>query len=167
MEYTVELIKEIRHRYIMYSTLTRLDSSKAEANILTLLDTGAFNSMIDVTLAKRYGLMLPITIPISIGGSLGGAQACILHSVTLGNFKMSRVFALAFPFKDWLTGHIILGANVLNNWDLFLSRTNNAMHFSERIPTDVPNKGHPYQNYFTNGEYVAVQDDTNPYLKHL
>jgi len=115
--------------------------------------------MVDIDHAKNFGIMLPITIPISIGGSLGEAQGCILPKVTLGDFEMSRVFALAFPFKDWLAGHIILGANVLNNWDFATSRTRNTIKFVEEIPPDAPNKKNPYQNYFTGGEYVAVQDE--------
>jgi hypothetical protein len=115
--------------------------------------------MIDFDLAKRFGTILPTKIPISIGGNLGEAQGCIIHKVAIGDFEMTRMFALAFPFKDWLVRHIILGANVLNNWDFTTSRTDNVIRFIERIPHDVPNKEHPYQNYFTEGLYVAVQDE--------
>jgi hypothetical protein len=115
--------------------------------------------MIDIELAKRFCTMLPITIPISIGGNLGEARGCIIHKATVGDFEMTRVFALAFPFKDWLMRHIILGANVLNNWEFILSRADNIIKLSERIPSDAPNKVHPYQNYFTGGTYVAVQDE--------
>jgi len=115
--------------------------------------------MVDIDHANDFGILLPMKIPISIGGNLGEAQGCILPKVALGDFEMSRVFALAFPFKDWLTDHIILGANVINNWDFTTSRTKNMIRFIEEIPPDVPNKKHPYQNYFTSGEYVAVQDE--------
>ena len=56
-------------------------------------------------------------------------------------------------------GEMVLGANVLNNWDFATSRTDNVIRFTERIPPDAPNRKHPYQNYFTGGEYVAVQDE--------
>ena len=115
--------------------------------------------MIDLDLAKRFGTMLPIKIPISIGGNRGEARGCIIHKITLGAFEMTRVFALAYPFKDWLMRHVILGANVLNNWDFTTSRTENTVRLTEKIPPYVPNKEHPYQNYFTEGEYVAVQDE--------
>jgi len=87
----------------------------------------------------------------------------------MGNFEMTRVFALAFPFRDWLVRHIILGANVLNNWEFTASRTKNEIRFTEEIPPYVPNQLYPYQNYFIGGEYVAVQDemlDALPILKH-
>ena len=159
MDYTIELLEDIRHRYISLSTLYAKNSSLSMPDIRTLLDTGAFNTMIDSSLAKRFGVMLPIIIPISIGGTLGEAQGCIIHRISLGNFEMTQTFALAFPFKDWLTGHIILGANVLNNWNFTTSRTNNTIKFVESIPNDVPNKKYPYQNYFAKGKYVALQDD--------
>ena len=159
MDYTVNLLEEVPHRYLLYMELSNPKSSRKPIEVTTLLDTGAFNSMIDLNLAERFCFMLPIYIPISIGGNLGEAQGCILHTVKLGDFEMSRVFALAFPFKDWLVRHIILGANVLNNWDFTTSRTNNTIRFTERVPPDAPNKENPYQNYFRSGEYVAVQDE--------
>ena len=159
MDCTIKLIEQIRHRYIALANIHNADLTRSLPDVRTLVDTGAFNSMIDIDLATDYGIMLPMKIQISIGGNLGEAQGCILPKVTFGNFEMSRVFVLAFPFKDWLTDHIILGANVLNNWDFTTSRTDNVIKLSERIPPYAPNQKHPYQNYFTNNEYVAIQDE--------
>ena len=153
MDYTIELRSEVRHRFIASVALSNEDSSRVDQKVMMLLDTGAFNTMIDFGLAKSFGFLLPI----SIGGSLGEAQGCIIPQIIVGNFEMTRVFTLAFPFKDWLMRHIILGANVLNNWDFMTSRTDNVIRFSERIPPDTPNKENPYQNYFRSGKYVAVQ----------
>jgi hypothetical protein len=143
---------------LFYSTLSNQTFLLSDVNVLTLLDTGAFNTMIDLELAKKFGVILPIIVPITIGGNLGESQGCIIHNIKLGNFNMTRVFALAYPFKDWLVRHIIIGTNVLNNWDFLTSRMDNTIRFTERIPHDVPNKKYPYQNYFINGEYVAIQD---------
>lgn len=165
MGYTINLLSEIRHRYIAHAKLSRHDLEQQADGVMTLLDTGAFNTMIDLRLAKRFGIMLPMKIPVSIGGNLGEAQGCILSCVKLGDFEMTRVFALSFPFKDWLVRHIILGANVTNNWEFTTSRTKNVIRFTEEIPPDAPNQKHPYQNYFISGEYVAVQDDAFVALK--
>jgi hypothetical protein len=127
---------------------------------MTLLDTGAFNTMIDIEFAETFGIMLPMTIPITIGGNLGKAQGCVIPKIIIGNFEATRVFTMAYPFKDWLARYIIIGTNVLNNWDFAISRSENTLNFVERIPQYVTNKKHPYQNYFLRGEYVAVQDDT-------
>ena len=159
MEYTINLLDRIRHRYISHAVLKNYNSTEMVDAIPALVDTGAFNTMIDIALAKRFGFILPMSIPISIGGNHGEAQGCIVHRLTVGDFTMSRIFALAYPFKDWLAGYIIIGTNVLNNWDFTISRVDNLIRLSERIPEDAPNKAHPYQNYFTEGEYVAVQDE--------
>jgi len=113
--------------------------------------------MIDTKIAKDFAVPLPIKIPISIGGKAGVAQGCVIHKIAFGDFEMSRVFAMAYPFDDWLMRHIILGTNVLNNWDFTISRSDNSIKLCQRIPEDAPNKEYPYQNYFKGGEYVAVQ----------
>jgi len=159
LAFTIELLDWIRHRYMAYATISNADGSLKRAEVKTLIDTGAFNTMIDFGLAKRFGILLPMKIPVSIGGNLGEARGCIMPKVVLGNFEMTRVFALAFPFKDWLVRHIILGANVMNNWEFTTSRAKNIIRFTEEIPSDVPNRNHPYQNYFAGGEYAAIQDD--------
>ena len=40
-------------------------------------------TMIDFDLANRFSILLPIKIPISIGGNLGEAQGCIIHKIKL------------------------------------------------------------------------------------
>ena len=136
-----------------------ISSSKQMPNVPTLVDTGAFNTMVDFELANEFGSILPLVIPISIGGIRANSRGCVIHKMTIGDFTMTQAFALAYPFTDWLTGYVILGANVLNNWDFTTSRTDNQIRFTERIPPDTPNKRYPYRNYFFCGKYIAVQDD--------
>jgi hypothetical protein len=159
------MLTEVRHRYLAEISLSNIDATRIDPEVMMLLDTGAFNTMVDFELAKRFGTMLNFTIPVSIGGNSGEAHACILHKLSVGDFEMTRVFTLAYPFTDWLTRHIILGTNVLNNWEFTTSRKNNTIKFIENIPDDAPNKEHPYQNYFLKGEYIAVQEDLNETLK--
>ena len=159
MAYTIDLLQDIRHRYITLATLHDVKDAQPMPDVRVLLDTGAFNTMIDVDLVDTYGALLPFFIPVTIGGHSGEAQGCVLYRVSIGNFELTRVFALAYPFKDWLTQHIVLGTNVMNNWDFATSRVDNKIRFSERIPDDAPNKNYPYQNYFINGEYVTVQSE--------
>jgi hypothetical protein len=132
--YTIELLPGTRHRYITRSQIVSFNTSQKDDDVITLIDTGAFNTMIDLSIAERFVTMLPLTMPISIGGNLGEAQGCIIHKFTLGT-------------------------NIMNNWDFTTSRTDNMIKFTENIPPDAPNKRNPYQNYFRNGEYVAVQDE--------
>jgi predicted aspartyl protease len=128
-------------------------------DVRVLIDTGAFNTMIDLALAQRFGILLPDSMTVSIGGKTGKAQFCVISCLTLNSCVLTRIFALAYPFDDWLMGHILLGTNVMNNWDFTISRSRNVLEFSENIPFDAPNKMYPYQNYFKEGEYVAIQDE--------
>jgi hypothetical protein len=128
-------------------------------DVRVLIDTGAFNTMIDLALISNFGTVLPSGMDISIGGNAGHARFCIIDNLTIGGLTMTRVFALAYPFEGWLMGHIILGANILNNWDFKISRTDDMMQFCERLPPDVPYKKHPYLNYFKGGGYVNIQDE--------
>jgi len=128
-------------------------------DVRVLFDTGAFNTMIDLALAQRFGVLLPNSMTVSIGGKTGKAQFCVISYLTLSSYMLTRIFALAYPFDDWLMGHVLLGANVLNNWDFTISRSRDVLEFSEKMPYDAPNKVFPYQNYFKDGVYVAVQDE--------
>ena len=78
MDSIIKLLDWIRHRYIAHSTICNADASQVREDIKTLIDTGAFNTMIDLSLAERFGIMLPIKIPVSIGGNLGESQGCII-----------------------------------------------------------------------------------------
>jgi predicted aspartyl protease len=128
-------------------------------NVRVLIDTGAFNTMIDRALAEKFATLLPDSMAISIGGKTGKAQICIIHSLTLsGGITLNRVAALAYPFDDWLLRHIILGTNVLNNWKFTISRSSDTLWFTEELPSDASNKEYPYQNFFVDSRYIAVQE---------
>ena len=162
MAYTIDLLGDIRHRYMALATVHSMGDKSSMPDIMTLFDTGAFNTMIDIDHAKKYGAMLNMPVPVVIGGHSGIAEGCILWKVSFGDFHMERVFALAYPFEDWLSQHIIIGTNVTNNWEYMTSRTKNIITLEECVPADAPNQIYPYQNYFRKGKYIAVQDDFMP-----
>ena len=159
MVYTVNLLDDVRHRYVTLASLSNAEMTQTMTDVRVLIDTGAFNTMIDLALAQRFGILLPESMVVSIGGKTGKARFCVISSITLHNCTLTRIFALAYPFDDWLMGHILLGTNVLNNWAFTISRSRDVLEFSERIPYDAPNKVFPYQNYFKDGDYIAVQDE--------
>ena len=50
--------------------------------------------------------------------------------------------------------------NVINNWEMIISRKAHTFHFREDPPDSLPNKTHIYQNYFNKeGKYICVQDN--------
>jgi hypothetical protein len=155
----VKLLDDVRHRYIAFATLFNDEVSQVMTDVRILVDTGAFNTMIDSALANKFGILLPEKMTVSIGGKIVDTQFCIIRNLAIDGHNLTRVFALACPFDNWLMGHILLGTNVLNNWEFSISRSRDVLEFSEKVPTDAPNKKHPYQNYFKDGSYIAVQDD--------
>ena len=157
MVYTIDLLGDVRHRYVALASISNAEMTQTMTDVHVLIDTGAFNTMIDFALAQRFGILLPESMTVSIGGKTGTAQFCVIGNITLNNCVLTRVFALAYPFDDWLMGHLLLGTNVMNNWDFLISRSRDILEFSEKIPFDAPNKRFPYQNYFKDGNYVAVQ----------
>jgi len=148
----------MRHRIIIDGHIHSQNSSGLKLPTKIFVDTGAFNTMIDIDIVQDFGVLLPMPFEVTIGSYKGIATGCILHEVSMGDFLVKRVFAMAYPFEGWLRGHMLLGLNVMNNWDYTISRSNNIMRFVENVPHDAPNKVSPYQNFFKNGKYVAVQD---------
>ena len=161
LEYIIDINKNIKHRCITSTTIRNITDTREASGIKTLVDTGAYNTMIDIKLVKDFGILLPekYNMGVTIGGHTEDVRCCILHNVEIGGFRMSNVFAMTAQFTDWLEGYIILGANVLNNWNYTVSRTNNTITIREDYPQYLPNKNKPYQNYFSKGEYVAYQEE--------
>jgi hypothetical protein len=72
---------------------------------------------------------------------------------------LERVLAFAADFSGELESDILLGTNVMNNWEMLINKKANIFKFREDPPEDLPNKTHIYQNYFDkDGNYVFVQD---------
>ncbi|GBU26791.1 hypothetical protein R84B8_00305 [Treponema sp. R8-4-B8] len=54
----------------------------------------------------------------------------------------------------------ILGTNVINNWEMIISKKEHTFQFRENPPDSIPNKMNIYQNYFNKeGNYIYVQDN--------
>lgn len=72
---------------------------------------------------------------------------------------MEKVVALAVPFEGELKDHILLGANVTNNWEFTLSRLKNRMVAIEEFSEDALKREHPYRYCFDNkGRVMALQE---------
>ncbi|MCL2603339.1 MAG: retroviral-like aspartic protease family protein [Defluviitaleaceae bacterium] len=146
-------------RYAFHVRLWDKTTGKFRAPVLTLLDTGAFNTIIHKELASTYGIILNKTMHVSIGGYKGDADLCIIHKMNIGNMVIENILALAVSFKGELKDHILLGANVTNNWDVGFSRRRNVLHATEDFPHDIPNRKYPYRYCYDNkGRIIAVQE---------
>ena len=71
---------------------------------------------------------------------------------------MEKAVVLAVPFEGELKDHILLGANITNNWKLMLSRLENKMDFSEQLSETALQRKYPYRYCYDNkGKIMALQ----------
>jgi hypothetical protein len=129
------------------------------SNIQVLLDTGSFNTIIHRSLVANHGKMLSKTMMTSIGGYKGEANICILDKINIGGHILEKLVALAVPFEGELKDHILLGANVTNNWEFTLSRIKNTMEAMEQFTEEAMRREHPYKYCYDNKGYIiALQE---------
>jgi hypothetical protein len=94
----------------------------------------------------------------SLGGSVFEAEAFSIEKIMIGDFLLERVIAFAGDYKGSHEGDIILGTNVINNWEITICKKEHSFKFCEKPPDDLPNKTNIYQNYFNkDGNYICVQ----------
>jgi hypothetical protein len=95
----------------------------------------------------------------SLGGSVMEAEAFSIEKMMIGDFVLERVIAFAGDYKGSHKDDIILGTNVVNNWEMIISKKKHMFQFCEDPPDSLPNKTNIYQNYFNkDGNYICVQD---------
>jgi hypothetical protein len=115
--------------------------------------------MIPRDLAEQTGRSLGFKVKYSLGGSLIEAEAFSIDKIIIGDFLLERVVAFAGDYKGSYEDDIILGINVINNWEMTISKKKHTLQFREDPPDSLPNKTNIYQNYFNKeGNYICVQD---------
>ncbi|MCL2048648.1 MAG: retroviral-like aspartic protease family protein [Defluviitaleaceae bacterium] len=155
--FSVELDRVRLWRYAFEVCLWEKRKNKFGLPVDVLLDTGSFNTIIHKALVPKFGTMLKTTMMTSVGGYKGEASLCILDKINIGGHIIEKVVAIAVPFEGELKEHILLGANVTNNWELTLSRMKNKMEATEQL-TDTGRK-YPYRYCFDNkGRIMALQE---------
>ena len=158
--FSVKLIQTRPSRYVFEANLwdSRAGGFSAR-NVEVLLDTGAFNTLIHAGLVKYHGVMLPQTLKTSIGGYSGNANICVLQKLQMGGHVLEKVVALAVPFQGELKDHILLGANVINNWKFTVSRLEHEIHVTEQFSSSALERQYPYRYCYDNtGHIMAFQD---------
>ncbi|MCL1998022.1 MAG: hypothetical protein FWG65_04560 [Turicibacter sp.] len=131
--FSADLDQDRLHRYIFPVQLWDKARKKFSDNVDVLFDTGAFNTVIHKPLALKYATMLNGTMPIAIGGYKLIANICIIQQMRIDNHILHKIAALAVPFTGELKGHILLGANVINNWEVTLSRQKHRLSANEDV----------------------------------
>jgi len=146
------------HRYKFYAGIYEIQSKKFRKTTV-FLDTGCFNTMIPRYLAEISGRSLGFKMAYSLGGNVIEAEAFSIDKLMIEDIILERVVAFAGKYTGGHEDDIILGTNVINNWEMIISKKSHTFQFREDPPENLPNKTSIYQNYFSReGNYVCVQD---------
>jgi len=155
---TVALSKLFEHRY-KFDAKVYNSRTKGYVKATVFLDTGCFNTMIPRDLAELSGHSLGFKIKYSLGANVVEAEAFSIDKIMIGDFALERVVAFAGKYRGRQEYDIILGTNVINNWEMHISKKKHTFQFREDPPDSLPNKTNIYQNYFNKeGKYIYVQD---------
>jgi hypothetical protein len=155
---TVALSKQFEHRYKFDAKIYNLRTKEFVENTV-FLDTGCYNTLIPKRLAEKSGHPLGFKVKYSLGASLIETEAFSIDKIIIGDFVLEKVIAFAGNYKGDHEDNIILGTNVINNWEMIISKKEHSFQFRENPPDSLPNKTNIYQNYFNKeGNYICVQD---------
>jgi len=158
MEYTtVDLSPKLEHRYKFDASIYNIKKMDF-ADIVILLDTGCYNTMMPKFLAEVTGKPLGFGRMYNIGGSTIEAEAYSINEIRIKDFVMKRVLVFAGEYIGEYRNDIILGTNVMNNWEMIIDKDLNLFKFREKPSKRLPNKDNIYQNYFDpSGNYQYPQ----------
>ena len=155
---TVALSKWFEHRYKFFANVYNLLKKDFE-EVTVFLDTGCYNTLIPRDLAEQSGHSLGFKVKYSLGANLIETEAFSIDKIMIGDFVLERVVAFAGNYKGEQEHDIFLGTNVINNWEMIISKKKHTFQFREDPPDSLPNKTNIYQNYFNkDGNYIYVQD---------
>jgi len=155
---TVALSRWFEHRYKFVANVYDL-RIKEFVETTVFLDTGCYNTLIPRRLAEQSGRSLGFKVKYSLGASSIETEAFSIDKIMIGGFLIERVVAFAGKYKGDHEDNIFLGTNVINNWEMLISRKKHTFQFREEPPDSLPNKTNIYQNYFNKeGKYIYVQD---------
>ena len=155
---TTALSRLFEHRFKFVASIYNIQK-KEYRNTTIFLDTGCFNTMIPRYLAERSGRSLGFKMTYSLGGNILEAEAFSIEKLMIGDIVLERIVAFAGEYKGGYEDDIILGTNVINNWEMIISKKTHTFKFREDPPENLPNKTNIYQNYFNReGNYICIQE---------
>jgi hypothetical protein len=146
------------HRYKFKAQLYNM-RQKLYDDVTIFLDTGCFNTMVPRYLAEQSGHSLGFKMAYSLGGGIIETEAFSIDKMMVGDIVLERVVAFAGDYRGGQEDDIILGTNVINNWEMIINKRAHTLKFREDPPDSLPNKTYIYQNYFDRaGNYICVQN---------
>jgi hypothetical protein len=117
----VALSKWFNHRYKFVAGVYNL-RTKEFRKTTVFLDTGCYNTLIPRDLAEQSGHSLGFKVKSSLGANLIETEAFSIDKIMIGDFVLERVVAFAGNYKGEQEYDIFLGTNVINNWEMIISK---------------------------------------------
>ena len=155
---TVAFSTLFEHRYKFAADIYNIHTKKYRETTI-FLDTGCYNTMIPRYLAELTGRSLGFKMNYSLGANLIETEAFSIEKIKIADLVLERVIAFAGNYTGGHEGDIILGTNVINNWEMIISKKEHSFQFRENPPDILPNKTNIYQNFFNKeGNYICIQD---------
>jgi len=130
---SIDLDKTRPCRYAFSVNLWDIKAGEFAERFDVLLDTGAYNTIINKSLVPQYANLTKGKMKVALGGFVGIADICIIKKMNLNGHIIENIAALAVPFKGELKDHILLGTNVINNWEITLSRQKHKLSAKEEL----------------------------------
>ena len=161
----MELINLLEGHSRLRMSVSVKNKAGTQKKIPCLIDTGCATTMLDITLAKRFGEILPETQSIGLGSRRYLAQAYKLEGLLIGSLELNSVFVLAarYDITEEIYSGMLLGLNVLNNLRYCVDRNENTISIQENIFSGIPDKNYPYMHWFRKNKnnekvYVKLQE---------
>jgi len=154
---TMELSKFFEHRYKFKAKIYNVRNGTFEI-VTVFLDTGCINTMVPRHFAEAWGRSLGFEMTYRIGGHVITTEAFSIDKMMIGDVLLERIVAFAGEYRGDYEDDIILGVNVMNNWEMLINKRAHTFQFREDPPENLPNKKYIYQNYFNRaGDYIGAQ----------
>lgn len=146
MAYNLNIHTNAKHRIYVTALIKYIHPAKELNEVRVMVDTGCYNTMVPLWMAKRTGYNLGINRSVVIGGTTGTGQLYALNMLHFGGCVIERAVVLAYPFPaaNELYDTILLGTNIFNNWRYTIDRETGTFTFTENLPHFLPNKINPY-----------------------
>jgi hypothetical protein len=156
--YALSLDKSYQQR--LFTELYASNKEDKPYPIGCIVDTGCANTLIDDNVLRYVDFLdLGFTQAVRIAGASVLGKAIVLNLVDFGGLKAEKVLVFAAPLIGTpVTNRMLLGLNIMNNWNYEVKRSENVIEFSEALLLPIgANTENKYTNYFdTNGNYVLI-----------
>jgi len=160
-------LRDVLYRVGVWASLSK--GYKPSIDKKVIVDTGNTNTVISKELAEIYGFPYldksgqQIVSTTRLGGRTYTTKMYVIPKIIFDKkFTINAVFveAIDFPSNYELYDSILLGLNVLNNWEYKINRVTKQLSVEENIPPFITKKSFIYQNHFDKktGKYVYFSE---------